>query len=143
MVAAIDEAALNWGVKVLRYEIKDLTPPEILQAMQRQITAEREARSSPHQAAPGQINIATGGAGIARSEGEKRRNQQRPGRGRGHHRGGRGAGRHLAVAAAIRNPVASRRCSSRSPSAQSMPTEGAADAKTTLIVLSNMTRLPH
>ena len=27
VVAALDDAALNWGVKVLRYEIKDLTPP--------------------------------------------------------------------------------------------------------------------
>ena len=46
VVAAIDEAALNWGVKVLRYEIKDLTPPAvILQAMQQQITAEREKRA--------------------------------------------------------------------------------------------------
>ena len=42
VVASLDEAALNWGVKVLRYEIKDLTPPsEILHAMQQQITAER------------------------------------------------------------------------------------------------------
>ena len=38
VVTAIDEAALNWGVKVLRYEIKDLTPPAvILQAMQQQM----------------------------------------------------------------------------------------------------------
>ena len=43
VVSSLDEAALNWGVKVLRYEIKDLTPPnEILRAMQAQITAERE-----------------------------------------------------------------------------------------------------
>ena len=42
VVAALDEAATSWGVKVLRYEIKDLTPPkEILHAMQAQITAER------------------------------------------------------------------------------------------------------
>ena len=46
VVNAIDEAALNWGVKVLRYEIKDLTPPaDILRAMQAQITAEREKRA--------------------------------------------------------------------------------------------------
>ena len=43
---SLDEAASNWGVKVLRYEIKDLTPPkEILHAMQAQITAEREKRA--------------------------------------------------------------------------------------------------
>lgn len=50
IVSALDQAAANWGVKVLRYEIKDLTPPkEILHAMQAQITAERESvRSSPH-----------------------------------------------------------------------------------------------
>src|SRR5574338_478209 len=40
VVASLDAAAANWGVKVLRYEIKDLTPPaEILRAMQAQITA--------------------------------------------------------------------------------------------------------
>lgn len=44
VVAAIDEAALNWGVKVLRYEIKDLTPPkEILHAMQPDHGRAREA----------------------------------------------------------------------------------------------------
>ncbi|KAF1020994.1 MAG: Protein QmcA [Paracidovorax wautersii] len=77
VVSAIDEAALNWGVKVLRYEIKDLTPPkEILQAMQRQITAEREKRAliaASEGRRQEQINIATGEreAFIARSEGEK------------------------------------------------------------------------
>lgn len=77
VVAAIDEAALNWGVKVLRYEIKDLTPPkEILHAMQQQITAEREKRAliaASEGRRQEQINIATGEreASIARSEGEK------------------------------------------------------------------------
>ena len=33
VVSAIDEAALNWGVKVLRYEIKDLTPPAVIPLM--------------------------------------------------------------------------------------------------------------
>src|SRR5919206_681262 len=46
VVNALDDAAVNWGVKVLRYEIKDLTPPaEILRSMQAQITAEREKRA--------------------------------------------------------------------------------------------------
>lgn len=77
VVSAIDEAALNWGVKVLRYEIKDLTPPkEILHAMQAQITAEREKRAliaASEGRRQEQINIATGEreAFIARSEGEK------------------------------------------------------------------------
>ena len=77
VVNAIDEAALNWGVKVLRYEIKDLTPPkEILLAMQSQITAEREKRAliaASEGRRQEQINIATGEreAFIARSEGEK------------------------------------------------------------------------
>ena len=77
VVTTIDEAALNWGVKVLRYEIKDLTPPAvILQAMQQQITAEREKRAVVA-ASEGrkleQINLATGAkeAAIAQSEGEK------------------------------------------------------------------------
>ncbi|MBS1163190.1 MAG: stomatin 2 [Burkholderiaceae bacterium] len=77
VVSSIDEAAMNWGVKVLRYEIKDLTPPaEILRAMQAQITAEREKRAliaSSEGRKQEQINIATGereGA-IARSEGQK------------------------------------------------------------------------
>ncbi len=43
---AVEEAAINWGIKVLRYEIKDITPPgEIIRAMEMQITAEREKRA--------------------------------------------------------------------------------------------------
>jgi regulator of protease activity HflC (stomatin/prohibitin superfamily) len=77
VVNALDEAATNWGVKVLRYEIKDLTPPaEILRAMQAQITAEREKRAliaASEGRKQEQINIATGEreAFIARSEGQR------------------------------------------------------------------------
>src|ERR1700748_828823 len=77
VVNALDDAASNWGVKVLRYEIKDLTPPaEILHAMQAQITAERGKRAliaASEGRRQEQINIATGQreAAIARSEGEK------------------------------------------------------------------------
>jgi regulator of protease activity HflC (stomatin/prohibitin superfamily) len=76
VVNAIDESAANWGVKVLRYEIKDLTPPaDILHAMQAQITAERGKRAliaASEGRKQEQINIATGEreASIARSEGE-------------------------------------------------------------------------
>ena len=77
VVSALDEAAMNWGVKVLRYEIKDLTPPaEILRSMQAQITAEREKRAliaASEGRKQEQINIATGEreASIARSEGQR------------------------------------------------------------------------
>jgi len=77
IVAALDEAGRNWGIKVLRYEIKSLTPPEtILRAMQAQITAEREKRAliakseGERQQA---INVADGErqSSILQSEGEK------------------------------------------------------------------------
>jgi len=77
VVSALDEAAARWGVKVLRYEIKDLTPPaEILHAMQAQITAEREKRAviaTSEGRQQEQINVALGAreAAIAKSEGEK------------------------------------------------------------------------
>src|SRR5688572_13605958 len=77
IVAELDEAGRNWGIKVLRYEIKSITPPEsILRAMQAQITAEREKRAliakseGERQQA---INVADGDrqSAILESEGEK------------------------------------------------------------------------
>ena len=77
IVSALDAAASTRGVKVLRYEIKDLTPPaEILRSMQAQITAEREKRAviaTSEGKRQEQINLAEGArsAAIAKSEGEK------------------------------------------------------------------------
>src|SRR5260364_222346 len=67
IVNALDEAAANWGVKVLSYEIKDLTPPkEILHAMQEQITLASGAREAAIQKSEGEkqaaINQAQGQA---------------------------------------------------------------------------------
>jgi regulator of protease activity HflC (stomatin/prohibitin superfamily) len=77
VVSVLDEAGRSWGVKVLRYEIKNITPPEtILRAMQAQITAEREKRAliaKSEGERQQQINIADGKrqAAILESEGEK------------------------------------------------------------------------
>ena len=131
VVQAIDEAALNWGVKVLRYEIKDLTPPkEILHAMQAQITAEREKRAliaASEGRRQEQINIATGEreAFIARSEGEKQAViNKAQGEAAVHH--WRSPTPRPWPSNASRRPsaslAASRPCSSRWPSARSMPT---------------------
>lgn len=76
VVASLDQAAISWGVKVLRYEIKDLVPPqEILRSMQAQITAEREKRARIAESEGRkieQINLASGRreADIQQSEGE-------------------------------------------------------------------------
>jgi len=77
IVSVLDEAGRTWGVKVLRYEIKNLTPPDtILRAMQAQITAEREKRAliaKSEGQKQEEINLAEGAkqAAILRSEGEK------------------------------------------------------------------------
>ena len=77
VVSVLDEAGRTWGVKVLRYEIKSLTPPEsILRSMQAQITAEREKRAliaKSEGIRQEEINIADGQrqAAILASEGQK------------------------------------------------------------------------
>ena len=77
IVAVLDDAGRTWGIKVLRYEIKSLTPPEsILRAMQAQITAEREKRAliaKSEGQRQEEINLADGSrqAAILSSEGEK------------------------------------------------------------------------
>lgn len=83
VVAALDEASVNWGVKVLRYEIKDIQPPEsILRSMEKQITSEREKRAAialSEGQQQSQVNIATGDreSAVRRSEGERQANINR------------------------------------------------------------------
>src|SRR5246500_443278 len=46
VVAELDKASVAWGVKVMRYEIKNITPPkDVLSAMEKQMRAEREKRA--------------------------------------------------------------------------------------------------
>ncbi len=77
IVAAVDAASDPWGVKVTRYEVKNITPPQsIKDAMEKQMRAEREKRAviaESEGARQSQINEAEGAkaAAIARSEGEK------------------------------------------------------------------------
>ena len=77
VVSVLDDAGRTWGIKVLRYEIKSLTPPEsILRSMQAQITAEREKRAviaTSEGKRQQEINVADGQrqAAILESEGQK------------------------------------------------------------------------
>ncbi len=77
VVSVLDQAGRPWGIKVLRYEVKSLTPPEaILRAMQQQITAEREKRAliaKSEGQKQEEINLAEGAkqSDILKSEGEK------------------------------------------------------------------------
>jgi regulator of protease activity HflC (stomatin/prohibitin superfamily) len=79
VVDSIDLAAQAWGVKVLRYEVKDILPPEsVKKAMEAQMTAEREKRAAIAKSEgerQATINRAEGERqdAILRSEGEKQR----------------------------------------------------------------------
>ena len=77
VVEALDAATSPWGVKVLRYEIRDITPPKtVMSAREKQMQAEREKRAAIAQSEgemQSRINLAEGekGAAIAESEGQK------------------------------------------------------------------------
>lgn len=76
VVAALDAATSPWGMKVLRYEIRDIAPPaSVMQAMEKQMRAEREKRAVIAQSEgemQSAINRAEGAkaAAIAESEGQ-------------------------------------------------------------------------
>ena len=77
VVEAVDDAAQNWGIKVLRYEIKDIQPPRsVLEAMEKQMRAEREKRAEIARSEGDKQSMINRAAGeraeaIALSEGEK------------------------------------------------------------------------
>ena len=79
VVDSIDQAAQAWGIKVLRYEVKDILPPEsVKKAMEAQMTAEREKRAAIAKSEgerQSTINRAEGERqdAILRSEGEKQK----------------------------------------------------------------------
>ncbi len=76
IVEAVDKASEPWGVKVARYEVKNIIPPQsIKDAMEKQMRAEREKRALIAESEgdkQAKINRAEGGkfAAIAESEGE-------------------------------------------------------------------------
>ena len=76
VVEALDAATVPWGIKVLRYEIRDIAPPRtVMEAMEKQMRAEREKRAVIAQSEgemQSQKNLAEGAkaATIARSEGD-------------------------------------------------------------------------
>jgi regulator of protease activity HflC (stomatin/prohibitin superfamily) len=79
IVEAVDKASDSWGVKVTRYEVKNIVPPmSIKEAMEKQMKAEREKRALIAQSEgerQAKINRAEGDKqqAIAQSEGEKQR----------------------------------------------------------------------
>ena len=80
VVAELDKASESWGVKVLRYEIKNITPPhDILAAMEKQMRAEREKRAvilTSEGSRDAVINSAEGAKQETIKNSEARRQQQ-------------------------------------------------------------------
>ena len=80
IVTAINDASRTWGVKILRYEIKNIVPPEtVLKAMEKQMQAEREKRAIILQsegAKQSAVNVAEGQKQKVVLESEAVRQQQ-------------------------------------------------------------------
>ena len=80
VVSELDKATESWGVKVLRYEIKNITPPhDVLAAMEKQMRAEREKRAvilTSEGARDAAINNAEGDKQQVIKESEARKQQQ-------------------------------------------------------------------
>jgi regulator of protease activity HflC (stomatin/prohibitin superfamily) len=80
VVTELDKASESWGVKVLRYEIRNITPPgDILAAMEKQMRAEREKRAvilSSEGTRDAAINTAEGEKQQVIKASEARRQQQ-------------------------------------------------------------------
>jgi regulator of protease activity HflC (stomatin/prohibitin superfamily) len=80
VVSELDKATEAWGVKVLRYEIKNITPPhDVLAAMEKQMRAEREKRAvilTSEGARDAAINTAEGGKQEVIKQSEARKQQQ-------------------------------------------------------------------
>jgi regulator of protease activity HflC (stomatin/prohibitin superfamily) len=80
VVSELDKASESWGVKVLRYEIKNITPPaDILAAMEKQMRAEREKRAvilTSEGTRDASINTAEGGKQEVIKQSEARKLQQ-------------------------------------------------------------------
>src|SRR5687767_1370062 len=80
VVSELDKASESWGVKVLRYEIKNITPPaDILAAMEKQMRAEREKRAvilTSEGTRDASINNAEGGKQEVIKASEARKQQQ-------------------------------------------------------------------
>ena len=80
VVSELDKASEAWGVKVLRYEIKNITPPhDVLAAMEKQMRAEREKRAvilTSEGTRDAAINTAEGGKQETIKQSEARKQQQ-------------------------------------------------------------------
>ena len=130
VVSELDKASEPWGVKVLRYEIKNITPPQdVLAAMEKQMRAEREKRAvilTSEGQRDAAINTAEGEKQQTIKASEARRQQQineaegqaagDPGGGDGHGRRHppRGRGDPVGRAASRRSSCASPSSTSRS-----------------------------